>query len=71
MTPTVRTTQCVAQPPASPTAATPTSRCPNPGCRRPFEDCVCKGGYHLATDSDPDMDEALRRVRAPRQAVAA
>ena len=44
MTPTVRTTQCVAQPPASPAAATPTSRCPNPGCRRPFEDCVCKGG---------------------------
>lgn len=25
----------------------------------------------LATDSDPDMDEALRRARAPRQAVAA
>lgn len=24
----------------------------------------------LATDSDPDMDEALRRVRAGNQAVA-
>lgn len=25
----------------------------------------------LATDSDPDMDEALRRVRAGNKAVAA